>query len=56
MKGTIRMTLGFIIVLGAAGAADIEPVLELWEILSYSAFGLLLMSSGVTASNKQGNL
>jgi hypothetical protein len=55
MKGTIRTLLGFIIVLGAAGACDIEPVLELWEILSYSVFGLVLMSSGVAAMNKQGN-
>jgi hypothetical protein len=53
MKGSIRIALGFLIVLGAAGASDIEPVLELWEIISYSIFGLLLMSSGVAATNKQ---
>lgn len=53
MKGTIRFVLGLLIVMGAAGTADVEPAASLLNLIGWSLVGLGLMYSGVIAMNKQ---
>jgi hypothetical protein len=49
MKGSIRVVLGLIIVMSAAGGIDIATDLQLIPTMALAAVGLFIMTSGVKA-------
>lgn len=54
MKGTIRILLGMLMVMGAVGGMEQETA-TLTQGAILAAIGLLIMGSGVSAANKQEN-
>ena len=58
MKGSIRILVGFLLILGVAGAdcdGDcMENAMSMTEILLYSAAGFAIMLSGVFAAKRSG--
>lgn len=58
MNGSIRMVVGFLIVLGVAGAdcdgKCMENAMSLTETLLYSMAGLVIMLSGALAAKRSG--
>ena len=53
MKGSIRVFLGLIITLGAAGGLDTATDNQLVLVTSVARLGCLLMYSGVSAMKEQ---
>ena len=49
MKGSIRMILGFLLVLGVAGGLDTSTDSELYVSVLLASAGILIMYSGVRA-------
>ena len=58
MKGSIRIILGLLIILGVAGAdcdgKCMENAMSMTEILLYSAGGFAFMLSGIFAAKRNG--
>ena len=53
MRGSIRMAVGFLMVLGAVGTLDADPTASLSSVILLATLGLLSMLSGVNAMEKQ---
>lgn len=49
MRGSIRMFVGLIVVMGAGGGIDNAPDSQLFTVLAIAAVGLAIMYSGVAA-------
>lgn len=52
MKGSIRASLGFLVVFGAVGSLDNGPSDSIVLPILLAICGLVVMYSGVTAMNK----
>ena len=52
MKGTIRLVVGLLVVMGAVGGLDADTA-TLLQGMSLSAVGLALMAWGVVDMNKE---
>ena len=50
MTGSIRMFLGLVVVLGAAGGLDTATDAQLLPCIAMAIVGLAVMASGVSAS------
>ncbi len=51
MKGSIRMFLGFLIMLGAAGTLEVDPTADFGSTALLAMIGLAFMLSGAVAMN-----
>jgi hypothetical protein len=47
MKGSIRVFIGFMVVLGAVGTLDVDPSASVLVQSGIAALGLLIMYSGI---------
>lgn len=52
MRGSIRIVLGFLLVFGAVGGMDADPNASLAALTTIAVAGLLMMYSGIRASEK----
>lgn len=53
MKGTIRILLGFLLVFGAVGTLDYDPNASVLQQTLIAVLGIICLSSGVRAMEKQ---
>ena len=53
MKGTIRVLLGFVLVMGAVGTLDYDPSASVLQQMVIAAVGIISMRSGVRAMEKE---
>ena len=52
MRGFIRIFVGLIVVMGAAGGIDNATDGQLWQLVAIAMLGLASMYSGVVASKQ----
>ena len=52
MRGMIRVFVGLVVVMGAAGGLDNATDAQLFPIVAMAAVGLAVMASGVSASKE----
>ena len=50
MRGSIRMIVGLVVVMGAAGGLDTATNAQLIPCIAIACVGLAMMASGVSAS------
>lgn len=55
MKGTIRASIGFLVVYGAVGSLEYDPTSDILLATSLAVLGLGLLYSGVVAMNNAVN-
>jgi uncharacterized membrane protein len=53
MKGSIRVFVGLVTIMGVAGGIDNATDAELFALIPFTIAGFALMLSGVNAMNKQ---
>ena len=52
MRGMIRVMIGLVVTMGAAGGLDAATDAQLFECTAMAAVGLAMMASGVSAMNR----
>lgn len=53
MKGSIRVFLGLLVVMGVAGGIDTATDEQLFQLIPFALVGFGLMISGANAMNKE---
>jgi hypothetical protein len=53
MQGSIRLAIGFLLVFGAVGGMDSGPTEYFLYQIAAAVIGLLVMTSGVKAMNRE---